>query len=215
MTVDQHGYGSATYALAAGIPIKVVSEDLGHANTKITEDLYTFCPNSSKRQQRLWQPQSHARRGTDDQRAHHVHIKRDFAPNPRRGPTQRCRSERRLKDLTPGWALGPSPACVRSSIKSRSIMLDVFLRAPVRGISFPRAARSSVPALAEGGRTGAAPRGRPSRSLSICATRTERQGGADVLERPSGAGWRLGWRAWAPAAEVCRSAACADIPRPR
>jgi len=34
-------HGSATYALAAGIPIKVVSEDLGHANTKITEDLYT------------------------------------------------------------------------------------------------------------------------------------------------------------------------------
>jgi len=34
-------HGSATYALAAGIPIKVVSEDLGHSTTKITEDLYT------------------------------------------------------------------------------------------------------------------------------------------------------------------------------
>ena len=34
-------HGSATYALAAGIPIKVVSEDLGHRDTRITENLYT------------------------------------------------------------------------------------------------------------------------------------------------------------------------------
>jgi len=34
-------HGLATYALAAGVPIKVVSEDLGHASTKITENLYT------------------------------------------------------------------------------------------------------------------------------------------------------------------------------
>jgi hypothetical protein len=34
-------HGSASYALAAGIPIKVVSEDLGHSTTKITEDVYT------------------------------------------------------------------------------------------------------------------------------------------------------------------------------
>jgi integrase len=33
-------HGSATYALAAGIQMKVVSEDLGHARTQTTEDLY-------------------------------------------------------------------------------------------------------------------------------------------------------------------------------
>lgn len=33
-------HGSATYALKAGIQMKVVSEDLGHARTQTTEDLY-------------------------------------------------------------------------------------------------------------------------------------------------------------------------------
>jgi len=34
-------HGSATYALKAGIPTKVVSDDLGHARTQTTENLYT------------------------------------------------------------------------------------------------------------------------------------------------------------------------------
>jgi hypothetical protein len=34
-------HGSATYALTAGIQMRVVSEDLGHADTRITENLYT------------------------------------------------------------------------------------------------------------------------------------------------------------------------------
>lgn len=37
----RHGY--ATLAFAAGIPLKVVSESLGHASMKITSDLYTTC----------------------------------------------------------------------------------------------------------------------------------------------------------------------------
>jgi integrase len=34
-------HGSATYALKAGIPTKVVSDDLGHTRTQTTENLYT------------------------------------------------------------------------------------------------------------------------------------------------------------------------------
>ena len=34
-------HGSATFALAGGVDIKVVSEMLGHSSTKITSDIYT------------------------------------------------------------------------------------------------------------------------------------------------------------------------------
>ena len=43
----RHSY--ATAALAAGVPVKVVSERLGHANTAITSDLYMHVPDEMDR----------------------------------------------------------------------------------------------------------------------------------------------------------------------
>lgn len=42
-------HGTATHALAAGVPLKVVSELLGHATTGITGDIYTTVVDEAKR----------------------------------------------------------------------------------------------------------------------------------------------------------------------
>ncbi|MEY9935609.1 integrase [Catenulispora sp. GP43] len=42
-------HGIATHALAAGVPLKVVSELLGHATTGITGDIYTTVVDEAKR----------------------------------------------------------------------------------------------------------------------------------------------------------------------
>jgi len=48
---DLHGlrHSSATAALVAGVPVKVVSERLGHATTAITSDLYTHVLGATDR----------------------------------------------------------------------------------------------------------------------------------------------------------------------
>ncbi len=42
-------HGTATHALTAGVPMKVVSEILGHSTTAITADLYTSVVDEAKR----------------------------------------------------------------------------------------------------------------------------------------------------------------------
>jgi integrase len=44
----RHGY--ASLMLAAGVPLKIVSEQIGHANIGITGDLYTHVADDLRRQ---------------------------------------------------------------------------------------------------------------------------------------------------------------------
>jgi integrase len=106
-------HGAATLALAAGADLKVVSHDLGHSSTQITQDIYTsVLPEVSKAAaDAVAELLTSAREASDVRRAHTLHTHQAEADSPQSPGMGKTAGQTRWG----GWGSNPRPKDYESS----------------------------------------------------------------------------------------------------